>query len=110
MKDAIYLFGGLDVGLALPVSAQRQKVWELVSDTGDGLPNSWGGHCVNITAYDETGLTCVTWGAEKRMSWKFFRAYCDEAYAIVSDDFLTNGVAPNGFDVKILRDDLKRLR
>ena len=33
--------------------------------------------------------------------------YCDEAYAILSRDFLMHGRAPNGFDLPALRADLE---
>lgn len=117
VRLAIDLFGGIYTGLALPVSAQRMDVWSVpregaVLDTrwGDGTPNSWGGHCVAVLAGDTLGDTCITWGAPKRMTSRFFATYCDEAYALLSPDWLDAAQrAPCGFDVNALRLDLGRL-
>jgi hypothetical protein len=114
VRDAVDLFGGCYIGLALPVSAQQQDVWSVPpgGTSGDGAPGSWGGHAVPVVAYDNHGLTVITWGATKAMTWEFWSAYCDEAYAVLSEDFLsagTNGAptAPNGFDLTALEADLK---
>ena len=112
VKDGVFLFGGLYIGLALPVSAQRQDVWEVPPGgaTGAGRPGSWGGHAVNIVDFSPRDLTVVTWGAKKRMSWGFLKRYCEEAYAIISEDFFADGKAPNGFDLATLQADLLALR
>lgn len=108
VKAAIALFGGAYVGLALPLTAQAPGSWEVPTGgaVGQATPGSWGPHSVAILAYDVAGLTCVTWGALRRMSWTFFATYCDEAWAVLSSDFMTNDTAPNGFDVATLTNDL----
>ena len=101
------LFGGLYIGVSLPASAQNQDVWDVATGP-DAEAGSWGGHCVNVVGYDADGLTVVTWGATKRMTWAFWLAYVDEAYAILSNDFLTTaGQTPNGFDLAALTNDLR---
>ncbi len=113
IRQAAYLFGGVYIGLALPASAQGQAVWTVPSGgaRGRGAPGSWGGHAVNVIGYDAQGLTVITWGAPLRMTWAFWFAYCDEAYAIVSDDFFnpTTKLDPAGFNVKQLSADLAGL-
>jgi hypothetical protein len=115
VMDAAYLFGGLYIGLDLPASAQEQsdagQVWHTAgSFTGKYAPGSWGGHAVNVVAYDRYGLTVVTWGALQKLTWGFWSAYCDEAWAIVSSDFFgTTGKAPNGFDLSTLEADLAKV-
>jgi hypothetical protein len=112
IRQAINLFGGIYIGLALPLSAQDQDTWS-ISDTAyhaEKDPGSWDLHAVNIVGYDEDGLTCITWGARKRMTWEFFLTYCDEAYALISVDFLRgDGTTPDGFDMKQLKDDLAKV-
>ena len=116
VQDAIDLFGGAYIGLALPVSAQTQSVWSVPpgGPHGAGKPGSWGGHAVPVMGYDSHGLTVITWGATKLMTWQFWAAYCDEAYAVLSMDFLkadptnpNDPVAPSGFDLAALQADLK---
>ena len=60
-----------------------------------------------VVAYDQTGLTVVTWGALKRMTWGFWGAYVDEAYALLSSDWIeTDLLAPSGFNLAALQSDL----
>ena len=111
-KAAIFMFGGLYTGFALPKSAQSQDVWDLAPGgtlTEQGAPGSWGGHCVLITKYDQYFLECITWGSRKRMTWSFFKAYCDESYAIFDSHWISkNGQAPSGIDADTLRADLAK--
>ena len=43
LKQSVALFGGLNIGLGLPLTAQGQKEWAVVGDgqTGDAAPYSW---------------------------------------------------------------------
>ena len=79
--------------------------------TGDGKPGSWGGHAIPVVAYDTRGVTVVTWGALQAMTWSFWEAYCDEAYAILSDDYMDGQKkAPQGFNLQQLQADLADLK
>jgi len=111
VQAAVDLFGGAYIGLALPVSAQKQAVWSVPpgGPQGSGAPGSWGGHAVVIEAYDPQGLTCITWGKKKRMTWAFWDAYCDEAYATLSELWAGTKPAPSGFDLAQLKTDLQAL-
>ncbi|WP_298800086.1 hypothetical protein [uncultured Devosia sp.] len=109
LKAAIYMFGGAYVGLKLPISAQNQGVWRVTNRLlkGDAEPGSWGGHCVAVIGYDASGLTCVTWGQEKRMTWDWWDAYGEEAWALLSEDWIgANQLAPNTFNFSQLKADL----
>jgi hypothetical protein len=52
----------------------------------------------------------VTWGALQTMTWSFWEAYCDEAYAILSNDYLTKEGTPQGFSMQQLQADLADLK
>ncbi len=120
IMDAVWIFGGCYIGVALPKSAQAQtsnkQPWSVSPQGtgGDGAPGSWGGHAVPVVAYDSRGLTVVTWGALQTMTWGFWAAYCDEAYAILSPDFISKKggktATPSGFDLAQLQADLADLR
>jgi len=113
VRAGIFLFGGVYVGLSLPRSAHGQKIWHVptTGPTGDGKPDSWGGHVVPIIGYDEHGLTAITWGRRQRMTWGFWQTYCDEAYAVLGPDLFDGlSTAPAGVDVTALRDALAALR
>lgn len=109
---AIYLFGGLYTGIGLPTSAQGQQVWDVVGDgkTGPSQWGSWGGHAVPYLGYDAHGVTLITWGAPLRATWRFHDAYTDEAYAVLSPDWLdAHGKSMQGFDLTALKADLSNL-
>jgi len=92
LRSACATFGGLTLGVLLPLAAQSQAVWD-VPDTkdlssldGQWAVGSWGGHDVVVSAFDRNGLTLVTWGVEKRCTWPWFVAYCEEAHPILDAD------------------------
>jgi hypothetical protein len=111
IKLAVYMFGGCYTGLDLPLSAAKQSVWKLTPAglKGKGAPGSWQGHSVAVIGYDEGGLTCITWGAPKRITWAFWDAYCEETYSVISHDFAKKKGSPSGFDLDSLLEDLKRI-
>jgi len=56
-------------------------------------------------------VTVVTWGALQVMTWSFWEAYCDESYAILSNDYLTGKkTTPQGFNLAQLQADLADLK
>jgi hypothetical protein len=117
IMDSVFIFQGCYIGMQLPISAQAQvqnhQPWSVPpgGPTGDGKPGSWGGHAVPVVAYDSRGVTVVTWGAMQVMTWSFWEAYCDEAYAIISNDYLTDKKeTPGGFNMTQLQADLQDLQ
>lgn len=113
VKAAIFLFGGIYTGFELPITCQGQARWEItgVGTTGPGAPGSWGGHAVPAMSYDDAGVTIITWGQPVKVAWDFFVTYCDEAYAIISPDFITGSLpAPNGFSMDQLVQDLQAIK
>lgn len=112
IKKAIQLFGIVDIGIALPISAQQQvgRVWDVVDnppDPNDVEPGSWGGHDVSVCAYDPEGVTVITWGAMQKMTWPFWRKYVDEAYALILGMTLAgNQTGFTGFSLLKLEADL----
>jgi hypothetical protein len=110
VRQAINLFGGLYIGVELPLSAQNQTVWDAA--TGEaGLAGSWGGHCIFVPKYTPTTLTCITWGALQDMTNAFWTTYVSEAYALISPVFIeSNTDAPSGFGLVALQDDLAQIR
>jgi hypothetical protein len=106
-RASAWLFGGLYVGVELPLTAQHQQVWDWTGSlAGPAKPGSWGGHAIDLVRYGPDGVTVVTWGRLQEVTWAFWDRYCDEVYAILSNDFLDHGQAPNGFDLEALKADL----
>ena len=111
IKDAIAYYGGCYIGLAMPLSAQNQvgDLWTVTSGP-DSEAGSWGGHCVNLTGYDADTLWCCTWGALQGMTWEWLETYLDEAYVLLSRDWLrATGLSPSGLAWGALQADLANL-
>lgn len=118
MRQAIYLFGAAFIGLQLPISVQNAASWTVPpSKKGNGAPGSWGGHCVPVGAFNDNKLpaarnTVITWGETLIMADGFYEVYSDEAYAVLSEDWIAeagNPEAPNSFDLAALQADLAAL-
>jgi hypothetical protein len=115
-RDAIFLFGNCYLGLALPDFAVAPGTnflatpWSVPPQgpVGTAAPNPANGHCVPLVAYDSRQAWAVTWGALKPMTWQFFEAYMDEAFAVLSPDWISStlGESPSGFDLAALTRDL----
>ena len=75
-----------------------------------GPPNRNNGHAVILVGFDAQRriFQCVTWGELVEMSYDWYLAYVDEAYAILSSvDWLDDsGQNPEGFDLVALQQDL----
>lgn len=117
MQQAIYFFGSVNIGLQLPQFLLDQPimpnmVWDVQADdgTGNANPNPNNGHAVAGTGYDDRGISIVSWGQPAFMTWDFYSRYSDEAYATLSQDWITsNGKAPNGMDFNTLYGLMKQL-
>jgi hypothetical protein len=79
IQQSIAFFGGVYIGLQLPVSAQTQTEWAVVPNDG----GVWGGHAVYCHAYNSTGPICSTWNETMQMTWGFWDKYCDEAHTLL---------------------------
>jgi len=109
VKVALYLFGGLTLGINLP------QAW---ADTDDG--GTWdttsspiaGGHDVSAVGYNATGVVVSTWGGLRTITWRAFqsRQWLEECYAILAPDWYGNDqLAPCGVDAATLQADLAKL-
>lgn len=112
MQYANWLFGGVYVGLQLPMSAKGQEVWDVPpgGPVGKGEPDTWGGHCVNCGQASGLGYTVATWGMKQAVTPMFMATYADEAYAILTLEwFNVNHKTPAGFAWRDLKADLERI-
>ena len=111
VKLATFLFGGIDCGFNVPESAMNQfdagQAWTPVPDS----PIE-GGHSVPILGFGSEGATCITWAKRQPLTWDFFIQYFDEAYAVVTSDFLTSAQKSPiaGLDLATLEADLQALK
>lgn len=108
IKEAIYLFGAVGIGFQFPDYAMDEfnagESWHL--KTGGTIE---GGHYVPAVGYSSRYVYVVTWGKLQKMTWGFFKKYCDEAIAYLSEEFLTAGKSKEGFDLSALQADLANI-
>lgn len=110
VKQAIWLFGGVDIGIDVYQSMETQfdarQAWD--NPSGKNL----GGHSIPIFGYGSDGCTGVTWAALQQMGWPAFGKICSEAYAVITPDWLSqlSGKSYSGFDVAQLGSDLAAMK
>jgi hypothetical protein len=94
VKATAYLLNGVYCGVALPNTAKNQVIWSVEGNPdkdADSKRGSWGNHCIFVVAYDNEGLTCITWGGRKRLTWQWWDVYTFDAFGIVDNKDLWLG-------------------
>ncbi len=107
VRRAIAMLGGLYVGLGLPDYALGEADW-----VAPRRPyRIAGGHAVFLHGYDADWLYLNSWGRRRRMDWGFLAAFGDEAYALLSRDWLdTHGTTPMRETFLAVADELRAVR
>jgi hypothetical protein len=108
VRRAIAMLGGLYVGLSLPDYALSEgDIW--VAPTRPY--QIAGGHAVFLHGYDADWIYLNSWGQRTRMDWGFFATFCDEAYGLLSRDWLNvHGTSPMREDLDTLAEELRAAR
>lgn len=112
VKRAIVDCGVVYIGFNVPKFLMSgdgpQQVWT--------LPPAWdgsteGGHAVILTGYDADSLDLISWGQHYAMTWAFFAATVDEAYALADYDWINKtGSTPGGLSLSALETQMTALR
>jgi len=111
--QALYQFGSIYTGINLPQSAETQfddnQAWTPVA----GSPNA-GGHCIDTQAQLDAnvpnGIRVISWGRAVPVAASFYMDYTEEAWVIVSQDFIeVNGKNPDGLDLTAMNEALASL-
>lgn len=107
LSTAIYMYDGAYCGItvnqAMMEAFETGQPWTL--DVVQGEPE--GGHCVPAVAYDDNGLTVITWGQPQVITWPAWHAISSEAWAVISGE-LANGDG-HGISLDALTADLDKL-
>lgn len=115
LKQALDLFGTVYLGINCPSSALEQfnagEIWSYV-------PSSpiEGGHAIVLQRQYPAGgmhgvMDVITWGAVQPMTFKFAENYIEEAWIILTDNWISSlqGLAPNGLDLTELQKDFAQI-
>jgi hypothetical protein len=102
IEQAIQLFGGVYIGFQVQQNCVQEfdarQPWTPGPLTNDG-------HAVFAVAYDQNGVTVLTWGNTQQATWGWWDECVDEAYAILPPDAKQADFAP-GFNFAQLQSDL----
>ena len=73
LPQAIYRFGGVYLGFALPEYVESKPRWHMADSPGGQAARAYGfgGHAVFGCAYDADGITVISWGAERMSIGRF---------------------------------------
>jgi len=110
LAQVLDVFGSVYTGVNLPVSAEQEFA---AGQPWDWQPSSpiAGGHCITLQKRSVGGtgvLGYVTWGRVQHVTRGFQRHYADEAYAVITSDWIgTNGTSIDGLDLEQLLADLQ---
>jgi hypothetical protein len=108
LKQAIWLFGGVYLGIEVRQSAEQQfeagRPWDYASPWFNPVE---GFHAIPILGYDADYFYVCTWGAIQPATPAFVSGYADEAYALVDAAFVgASGTSASGFNLQQLQADL----
>lgn len=122
LEEAMWLFGGLMIGVQLPESAQTQfgdgKVWSVVKGSpiegghailGAGLgtkPVGFLGALMSTLGLATAEARVITWGQDQPATTDWLTEYIDEAWVCLSGEQCKDGKTLEGFDLETLRKDL----
>jgi len=103
VQQAIKLFGGVYLGFQVQQNCVQEfdahQPWTPGPLTNDG-------HAVVAVAYDQNGVTVLTWGNTQQATWAWWDECVDESYAILPPEAKSPAFAP-GFDLAQLQADLQ---
>jgi hypothetical protein len=96
MRYAAYIFGGSYLGINCPQQCEDDTSnWNFEP----GLKIA-GGHCIIQAGEGAAGGKIGSWGLWIPATWEFILNYLDEAYVVVSDDWLNaQERSPTGLDL-----------
>lgn len=113
IKQALDIFGSIDLGINFPAGAMDQfnngQPWDIVP--GDYIE---GGHCVGLQRWDQTVpngyAKVITWGQEQAVRLRWWAQYVEEAWVIITQDWLNSkGTTIQGLNLSALNTDLADL-
>jgi hypothetical protein len=102
VQSAIQLFGGVYLGFQVQQNCQQEFAAGQPWTPG---PLTQDGHAVFAVAYDQNGVTVLTWGSTQQATWAWWDECVDEAYAILPQQATNPAFAP-GFNITQLQQDL----
>ena len=109
VAQVIHAFVGVYAGVRIPAPAMDQfnagQPWDLTGTAADRQIE--GGHCIPILGQDAKYAYAVTWGHVQKITWRWWRTYIDEGWAVVTSEL--QKASPGLVNLPLLLADLKKL-
>jgi hypothetical protein len=102
IRQAIQIFGGVYLGFQVQENCVQEFNNHQPWTPGPLTPD---GHAVFAVAYDQAGVTVLTWGNIQKGTWAWWDECVDEAYALLPPEARNPAFAP-GFNFAQLEADL----
>jgi hypothetical protein len=100
-----FAYTGITVTDAMMTANQNGEPWTL-EDVDSPVD---GGHCIPIVGYDATYLYAVTWGGVQAIEYSAWHYISSEAWAIITQEFVTKNGDGRGINLAALEADLPKL-
>lgn len=100
-----FAYTGITVTSGMMNSFDAGQPWtveDLFSETA-------GGHCVPIVGYDQHHLYAVTWGKVQPITYPAWHFMSDEAWAVITGEFVAKGGDGRGISLAALQADLGKV-
>lgn len=106
LKQVVYTFGDVYLGVDLTIAQQTQAIWDFVP----GSP-AWGGHCIPIVGYLLNGnFVVASWGSLYEVTPAFIINQCIEAYCLLDNESITIGKQTfSDWNMDVLEQNIKML-
>lgn len=101
LKQALFLFGAVGIGIVVTSDQQTQFANGEPWDVSDAPVE--GGHYVPIVGYDADFFYVVTWGKVQKATYAFIQKAMDEGFVYLSEEALENSKSIDGFDDESLK-------
>lgn len=101
-----FIYTGITVTKAMMRAAMTGQPWTLAHINSPVV----GGHCVPIVAYDDQWLYVITWGTIQKISYPMWHQVADEAWAVITGEFVKAGGDWHGISLKAIQSDLNKLQ
>ena len=101
-------YTGISVTQAMMDAVPDGSPWQpWTTDMALGEPV--GGHCVPVVGYDDQYLYAVTWGAIQKISYPAWHVMSQEAWALITGEFVSKAGDTRGISLAALISDLNQV-
>jgi hypothetical protein len=109
LQTAIWLYGGAYSGIVVTDAMEQAfsagRPWNLGAAAGHPV----GGHCVPLLGYDDSFLYVCTWGTIHPISYPAWHAVAEEAWAVITGQFVAHHDDGRGISLAALQADLAKV-